>query len=358
MLATQALAQHEGVLRTDRHDQRQAQAKSRDGNDDDGHGADARRTASRRRTNVLQEALAWLLMKLDLAQLRALSTAVSEGTFEAAARHLHVTPSAISQRIKALENATGRVLLQRTTPVQPTESGRVVLRLAQQVEHLTAETAHELGAEQATARPSTLSIAVNADSLGTWVLPALAPLAAQGCFDLHREDQEHTTALLRNGVVMAAITADAEPVPGCSSTRLGNMRYRPMAAPGFADRWLPDNRTADALAQAPVVVFDREDDLQHHYLRRRATTQPRPDPPTHHVPSTADFLTAVRLGLGWGMLPDLQTTELEDSGELVDLDPTGPVDVTLHWQQWKLRSVFLDSVATAIHTAAKTHLHQ
>ena len=63
-------------------------------------------------------------MDLDLAQLRALDATVREGTLEAAARALHVTPSAISQRLRALEVATGRILLVRTKPVQVTESGR------------------------------------------------------------------------------------------------------------------------------------------------------------------------------------------------------------------------------------------
>jgi LysR family transcriptional regulator, chromosome initiation inhibitor len=175
-------------------------------------------------------------MDLDPAQLRALDATVREGTLEAAARALHVTPSAVSQRLRALEIATGRILLVRTKPVQVTESGQAVLRLARQIDLLTADTARELGGGGSPDRAPTLPIAVNADSLATWVLPALAPLAGDFCFDLYREDQEHTSALLRAGTVMAAVTADAAPVPGCTSTRLGGMCYRPMAAPAFARR--------------------------------------------------------------------------------------------------------------------------
>src|SRR3954465_2398903 len=126
-------------------------------------------------------------MELDLAQLRALSAAVSEGTFEAAARALHVTPSAISQRLRALEVATGRVLLVRSKPVQVTESGQALLRLARQIELLTRDPVGERDAGQAGESPKTLPIAINADSLATWVLPALAPLAGPVCFDIHRD---------------------------------------------------------------------------------------------------------------------------------------------------------------------------
>jgi LysR family transcriptional regulator (chromosome initiation inhibitor) len=283
---------------------------------------------------------------LDLAQLRALDATVRGGTLEAAARALHVTPSAVSQRLRALEVATGRVLLVRSKPVRVTESGRPVLRLARQVALLTADAARELGGEDLTLPQ--LPIAVNADSAATWVLPALAPLAGEFAFDLHRADQEHTSTLLRAGTVMAAVTTEAEPVPGCTATRLGAMRYRPVAAPAFARRWFPDGPTVEALARAPVVVFDRDDHLQDGYLRARAGAV---EPPVHYVPASADFATAVALGWGWGMLPDQQRPP-----GLVDLDPSGGVDVVLHWQQWKLRSAALDRVRAAVLAAARDAL--
>jgi LysR family transcriptional regulator (chromosome initiation inhibitor) len=296
-------------------------------------------------------------MHLDPAQLRALRAVVDEGTLEAAARALHVTPSAVSQRLKALETATGRVLLVRSKPARATASGEALVRLARQLDLLMADALDELGAEPPADRPDrpvTVALAVNADSLATWLLPALAPLAASCCFDLHVVDQDHTSALLRDGTVMAAVTSQAQAVPGCRVTRLGAMRYRPMASPAFAARWFPDGVTAAALARAPNVEFDRRDALQQRYLRRR--TRAAVTPPVHHVPSSGDFLTAVRLGLGWGMLPDLHSAPDERAGAVVALDPRASLDVVLHWQQWRLRSVALDAVAAAVHDAARVHL--
>jgi LysR family transcriptional regulator, chromosome initiation inhibitor len=287
-------------------------------------------------------------MDLDLAQLRALDATVTAGTLDGAARALHLTPSAISQRLKALEAATGRVLLVRSKPVRVTESGQPVLRLARQLALLTADAGREL----ADAGPVTLPIALNADSMATWVLPALAPLAGEHVFDLHRADEEDTATLLREGRVTAAVTSAADPVPGCTVTRLGSMRYRPLATAAFTARWFPDGVSAEALERAPVVVFDRRDDLQHRYLRRRDVDPAAP--PVHHVPASADHLNAVRLGFGWGMVPAQQ----EPPGGLVELDAGGAVDVVLHWQQWKLRSPTLDRVADALLTAARTALDQ
>lgn len=292
-------------------------------------------------------------MDLDLGQLRALDATVRSGSLEAAGRALHVTPSAISQRLRALEVATGRVLLIRSKPVRVTESGQAVLRLARQVELLATDVARELDGDAATGQVPTLPIAVNADSMATWVLPALAPLAGDVCFDLHREDQEHTSALLRAGTVMAAVTTEAAAVPGCSSTLLGGMRYRPMATPAFLRRWFPAGPTSEALALAPVVVFDRKDDLQHRYLWERAG--PDVAPPAHYVPASADFVSAITLGLGWGMVPDQQVRGIPV--ELVPLDGAR-VDVVLHWQQWKLRSPTLDRVREAVLAAAGRDLDQ
>lgn len=292
-------------------------------------------------------------MDLDLAQLRALRAAVDAGTLEAAARDLHVTPSAISQRLKALEQATGRVLLVRSRPVQVTEPGRAVLRLARELDLLAADTARELADAEG---PVMLPVAVNADSLGTWLLPALAPLRDEVVLDLHRADQDDTAALLRDGTVVAAVTAAATPVPGCTSTPLGVLRYRPAAVPAFAQQWFPDGPTASALGRAPVVHFDRDDDLQRGWLRRR--TRGRADPPAHHVPSTEGFVQAVLAGLGWGMLSDLQLAEPALRSAVVLLDPRATVDVTLHWQRWKVRSPSLERLSEVVLAGGRRALRQ
>ena len=292
-------------------------------------------------------------MDVDLGQLRALRAAVDVGTLDGAARALHVTPSAISQRLKALEQATGRVLLVRSWPVRVTEHGRAVLRLARELELLTADTERELAE---VAGPVALPIAVNADSLATWLLPALAPLRDQVLLDLHRADQDDTAALLRDGSVVAAVTAAASPVPGCTSTPLGVMRYRPAALPDLVQRWFPDGPTAAALARAPVVHFDRHDELQRAWLRRR--TRGRADPPAHHVPSTEGFVHAVLAGLGWAMLSDLQLAQPSLRAQVVLLDPRASVDVPLHWQRWKVRSSSLERLSEVVLAGGKQALRQ
>ncbi|WP_407318554.1 LysR family transcriptional regulator ArgP [Isoptericola halotolerans] len=302
-------------------------------------------------------------------QLAALAAVVAEGSFEGAARALHVTPSAVSQRIRALENTAGTVLVQRTRPAAPTAPGRTLLRLARQVELLGAEAAAELGpagtpdAAGTTGHPVTVPVAVNADSLATWLMPALA--AVDGvCFDVHVADQDRTVDLLPAGAVMAAVTSHREPVQGCTSVPLGLTRYRPAATRSFVDRWFAGGATPAALGAAPMVVFARTDDLQDRWLRAVAHDAGTavPSPPRHHVPSTREFLAAVRAGMGWGMwgpLPRAGTRfdVLEPADDVVWLSED-TVDVPLYLQQWRLRSTVLDRVTDALREQARRTLPQ
>ncbi|MDH6181423.1 LysR family transcriptional regulator (chromosome initiation inhibitor) [Microbacteriaceae bacterium SG_E_30_P1] len=283
---------------------------------------------------------------MDIGQLQALAAAVDTGTFDAAARALHVTPSAISQRIRALENSVGGVLLTRGKPVTPTAAGTPLLRLARQIDALTTDARAEATGAETT---PTIPLAINGDSLATWALPALASLAHDLVFDIHREDQDHSWDLLRDGTVMAALTTEARPVQGCTSTRLGVMRYRPMATPAFVERWFADGISARTLGVAPVVVFDRKDEIQDRFLRHFGDGL---TPPRHYVPASTEFAAAVRLSMGWAMLPDQQSLEEEVRGELVELDARHEY-VELYWQQWALHTRGLERVASAIADAAR-----
>ncbi|OIJ66522.1 LysR family transcriptional regulator ArgP [Streptomyces mangrovisoli] len=293
-----------------------------------------------------------MIPDIPLEQVRTLLAVVDEGTFDAAAAALHLTPSAVSQRIKALEQRTGRVLLLRTKPVRPTESGEVLVRLARQLSRLERDARAELGLTGA-GEATRIPIAVNADSLATWFLRALTrvPRRPLLSFELHREDEAHTAALLREGRVMAAVTSSADPVPGCSVRALGRMRYLPVASPGFAAEYL-DGPLRDTLLVAPVVVFDRRDDFQDAFVRGLRQGHGGASAARHHVPTSEGFVEAVAAGLGWGMVPEAQAGPLLRAGRLVTLAPERAVDVPLYWQQWRLDSPALLAVADTVATTA------
>ncbi|KAA1423714.1 LysR family transcriptional regulator ArgP [Mumia zhuanghuii] len=284
---------------------------------------------------------------LALEQLRTLVAVVDEGSFEAAAAALRITPSAVSQRIKALEAATGRVLVRRTRPVAVTEQGAEVLRLSRQVDLLV----RELRPADGDALPLTVPLVVNADSLATWFLPSVAPVLGRVRIDVQREDEQHSLARLRDGSTLAAVSADADRVPGCSVTAIGVMRYRAMASPAFIERWFADGVTAATLERAPMVNFDRLDDLQRRFVRHVARGS-RTEPPSHYVAGSDAFRNAVRLGIGWGMLPDLQSADLEAAGEVREIAERTRTDVKLYWHQYQLDSPSLAILSEAVSDGA------
>lgn len=297
------------------------------------------------------------LTQLDPVALRTLATAVRVGTFEAAAKELHVTPSAVSQRIKALETRVGRVLVHRTKPLEATDAGHVLVRLAAQTEMLEREAYAELVDDpddetDAGAPWTSVPLAVNSDAMFDWFVEALVSVRQRHrvTFDVLREDQSRTTERLRRGEVMAAITSDPRPVPGCKVERIGAMRYLAVANPAYVAEHLPDGPTAAALGRAPMVAFDRDDTLQHDFLRK--VTRRHLAPPTTMIPSVHQFDHAVHRGLGWGMLMDSETREDLDAGRLVEIVPGRHVDVPLYWQRWRLESpVMVDLTAAVIEHA-------
>ncbi len=290
-------------------------------------------------------------MDLAPAQLAALVAIADHGTFEAAARHLHVTPSAVSQRIRALESEVGQVVVQRSTPCRPTAAGQVLLRLARQTRLLHDEVRDALAhGHRSTVE---LPVAVNADSLATWFRRAVAEVAGwpDVALRLHVEDQAYSADLLRAGDALAAVTSEPVAVQGCSVERLGLMRYVPAAAPAFVERWR-HGRGADWAAM-PVVVFNEKDALQHEVLTDRGVPLPAV---VHRVPTSADFLEAVRLGLGWGMIPEQQLRPDVRTGLLAPLPGRQHVAVALHWQRWRLDSPSLDRLTDAVRRAARAAL--
>lgn len=293
---------------------------------------------------------------LQLDQLRTLVAVVDLGSFEAAAAHLHITQSAVSQRIRAMEESAGRILVRRERPIAATDSGEVVLRTARQMLHLEESLAGEFEQSGSAQDTVVLAIACNSDSLATWFLDAMTEANSAGrvVFDIRREDESLSSELLRRGEVMAAVTSDARPVQGCRAVALGSMRYLACASPGFVARHLRDGSPTAALGRAPIVDFDRSDAHQNHHYRRLSRRQPTG--PRHYVPSSHDHVRAIVAGLGWGLIPEQLATPWLVSGEIVDVSPDRPLDVPLFWQHWKLQSPDLDALTAAVLDTAHAEL--
>ena len=294
---------------------------------------------------------------LDETLLVALAAVAREGSFERAARVLHVTPSAVSQRVRLLEERVGATLMVRGRPCVATEVGARLCRHAELISVLEAELRRELPTlprESIGAPHANLRIAVNADSLATWFIGAMKDFAAHHdtLLSLTLDDEEHTAEWLRRGQVLAAVTSLRAPVQGCRSRRLGALRYVATASAHFVERWFPDGVTADALAKAPSLVFDRNDRLQEQWAHRRVH---RDVPlPAHRLPSSGAFLDAALAGLGWGMNPLAMARAHLQSGALVELAAGTALDVALYWQVTRLEVPVLAQLTESVMRAART----
>lgn len=285
---------------------------------------------------------------LDYHALAALAAVIREGSFDRAAEKLHITPSAVSQRVRGFEERLGTILVVRGQPCTPTDLGRSLCAHFDRVQLLEAELPLPTGA------PSlVLKLAVNADSLATWFPAAAAAFAERTgvSFDLVLDDEARTADRLRSGEVLAAVTSDAEPVPGCKTVRLGALRYVACASPAYVARHFPAGVTPEALARAPFLRFGRHDQLQARWAREALGAELKG--PVHWVPTTTGFLDMGLAGLAWGLHPASLARPYLADGRLVELAPGHAVAVKLYWTVARLHAASLQDLTAAVLAAAQ-----
>ncbi len=272
---------------------------------------------------------------IDYAAMRVLQTVVQCGSFERAAQLLNVTPSAVSQRIRQLEERVGTTLVIRATPCVATEKGEWLCRHMENVGILETElfkNLPSLARDTGSSQQVTLHIAANADSLATWFLKAAAAFtqASDYLLKISTDDQEFTADWLTRGQVIAAVTSAEKPMPGCKRLSLGKLRYHATASPEFVARFFPSGVTATALAAAPSLTFNQKDRLQSSWIKQQLGQDVQG--PLHWLPSSHGFVDACMMGMGWGMNPIQLIEDHLASGRLVELLPGETLDTPLFWQ--------------------------
>ena len=286
------------------------------------------------------------MLMLENRLLDALAAVVEEGGFERAGKRLGLSQSAISQRIRLLEDRLGQVVLSRTVPPVATDAGRRLIRHWRQVRMLEAEVARELHLDEEEAE--SMAIGLNADSLATWFPDVAAEVLETESvrFDFRIDDQDVTHRMLRDGEVVGCVSSSGKPVQGCGLTFLGFMRYRLLGSPDYVARWFPDGLSLEGVSRAPILVFNRKDRLQDRLFEKRLGASPPHR--AHFVPSVSEFFDFARRGLGCGMIPDLQSRDARKDGSLVEVDPEGCLSVPLYWHCWNIASKRLDRLTARI----------
>jgi LysR family transcriptional regulator, chromosome initiation inhibitor len=297
------------------------------------------------------------MQSFDPAALECLAAIVEEGGFERAAQRLNITQSAVSQRLRALEAQVGTVLIVRSRPLKPTSAGNLLLKHTRQVRLLRADLERDLrelapSSTGGAREEERISLAINADSIATWALPALDTLARHGlALELITDDQDFTHEWLREGQVLGCVTTVKQALRGCKVVALGAMKYVAVAQAAYAREKLPQGLTPHNFRDVPFVAFNRKDDMQAEFVGR-AFGLKRVSLNQLFVPSSEGQVRAVLAGWGASVVPELLVRGLLAQGELVNIAPDAQVPVQLYWHCWNLESAVLDHLTSALTQAA------
>ncbi|MGF1754171.1 LysR family transcriptional regulator ArgP [Vibrio makurazakiensis] len=295
---------------------------------------------------------------LDYKWLEALDAVVEQQSFERAAEHLYISQSAVSQRIKQLEKWLAQPALVRESPPRPTPVGKKLLGLYRRVRLLENELVPEF-MDEGNLPPLSISIATNADSLATWLLPAISEVMSSRKVELNLviHGEGRTIEKIKSGEVSGAISLESQPISGCSADYLGRMDYVCVASPEFYQRYFCEGVNYSTLTKAPAVSYDQYDDLHKKFLHDHFNV-PRDSVINHTVGSSEAFVKLARSGVAYCLIPRLQIVDELSSGVLIDITPGFLLSYRIYWHHWQLESGILKDLSQAILSFARNNLPQ
>lgn len=274
---------------------------------------------------------------MDFRGLEALYTVQELQSFELAAQKLHVTQSAVSQRIKGLETHYGQPVLIRTLPYKATKLGEYLISHFKKICLLEESLKQQL--EEANALPR-VSIAINRDSLETWFIDLFEEefhLFKQWTLEIIADDQELTIDYLKKGLVSACLSTEEKAVIGGHCTFVGNMEYLLVASPAFVKTYFSAKDFKKNLLKAPAIKFDKNDHLHEKYLKKYFEFEGK-DTQFHLIPSVRGFKKAAILGYGYGLIPRIDILNELNNKELIQIYPNKVWKIPLYWHSWDIDS--------------------
>ncbi len=291
---------------------------------------------------------------MDYKAIECLRQVVESQGFEKAGEVLGLTQSAVSQKIKRLEQAYSSVLLIREKPLRLTDLGKklnihfVKVQLMEQA--LVKETHGENSVQF-------LPIGINDDSLATWFIDVISHFAQHKNRRLQCKiaDQSQTRDLLKKGEVIAALSDVGSTVAGGQSIYLGAMDYILVASPDFICRYLGENFTSADILKVPSLIFDENDQLWSSYQKQVLLLQENVSQ-CHWLPSAQGFVQMLLSHTVCALVPSIQVERELNEGKLVELFPTKVLKVPLYWHWSGLDSGLLDELTEVVVRQAKMRL--
>ena len=294
---------------------------------------------------------------LDYRAIAALHAIIETQGFETAAQKLFITQSAVSQRIRTLENYYGKPVLIRTLPYRPTELGKSLLGHYKRLMFLEESLKLTLSTEKQSPR---ISIAISRDSLETWFvevmerLETILPITLEALAD----DQEDTLEYLKKGLVSACASTEARPITGCHAKFLGYFDYVLVASPEFIHNYFKHKKDrVKNLRKAPHVIFDSKDYLHARYLKKFFNIT---DAGSHYhvVPSVAGFRQFALKGHACALIPEIDIKKELVQKKLINLFPDKIWKMPIYWHSWVLENKNYEEFNDLVLKVAKNILRQ
>ncbi len=273
----------------------------------------------------------------EYRQLEAMAAVIEAKGFEQGAIRLRITQSAISQRIKLLEESVGTPVLVRASPPELTALGKLLMNHYQKVCLLEDELQQMIHPDHAK-KWGPLPIAINRDSLALWFMDAVGDFLKQNnvILQLVAEDQEQTYHHLKSGRVFACVSTRKEPLQGCKVNWLGSMNFYLVASPSFCKQWFSDGVTVDSLLQAPAVIFDERDHMLDDFMYENFAILDMPA--THQMPALAEYEKFIVDGYAYGLLATVQVEDRLEKTTLFNICPGNAMKLDLYWHTWQLET--------------------
>ncbi len=283
---------------------------------------------------------------MDYKAIECLRQVVESQGFEKAGDVLGLTQSAVSQKIKRLEQSYNSVLLIREKPLRLTDLGKKLNMHFIKVQLMEQALVKEAYGEQGL---QCLPIAINNDSLATWFIDVITGFAQGRHIRLQCKvaDQSLTRELLKKGEVVAAISDVGASVTGGQSVYLGAMDYILVASPEFIQRYLHEGFVETDILNVPTLMFDENDQLWANYQKQVLLLQSRVKY-CHWLPSSQGFVQMLLSHSVCALVPRIQVEQELSEGHLIELFPDKVLKVPLYWHWSGLDSSLLNELTEAV----------
>jgi LysR family transcriptional regulator (chromosome initiation inhibitor) len=278
--------------------------------------------------------------------LETFAVIVEEQSFSGAAKVLNVTPGAVSQRIRALEQSLCKSLLLRDVPVVPTKFGEVMLRHVQALRLLERTSLAQMQPHGSSNTAIPITIAVDAHSLATWFPASMwqCMQAEQLHMDVIVDELDCTVARLMRGEVIGCVSSQKDSASGCVADALGCMELRCCATADYYARAFAGGFTLQAARLQTAVLTPSSELLHKSFLDCVFGVAPVRFN-KHVLPTPNLVFDAVKQGVGYGLLPTLQVRAALQSGDLVDMAPNNPLHIPLFWHRRQSDTEMLNKFA-------------